>query len=65
MSDDFCLIHGYEHMRRRFGDPIPYCDECDRQRDAAGRRAKSPASVGRDAERVEGPHAVCKELDSR
>jgi hypothetical protein len=29
MSDDFCLIHGYEHMKHRKGDPIPYCEACD------------------------------------
>lgn len=28
-SDDFCLIHGYEYMRSRMGDPIPYCQACE------------------------------------
>ena len=28
--DDFCLEHGYEFMRSRIGDPIPYCAECER-----------------------------------
>lgn len=29
---DFCLIHGYEHMKQDFGNPIAYCAECDRLR---------------------------------
>jgi hypothetical protein len=29
MSDDFCLLHGYEFMVGRF-NTIPYCGECDR-----------------------------------
>lgn len=32
MSDDFCLIHGYEHMRFQFGNPIPYCEACENER---------------------------------
>jgi len=27
---DFCLIHGYEHMRRQMGNPIAFCEACDR-----------------------------------
>lgn len=33
MSDDFCLIHGYEHMRFQFGNPIPYCNACEDEKD--------------------------------
>lgn len=33
-TEDFCLIHGYEHMRSRMGDPIPYCEACEREREA-------------------------------
>jgi hypothetical protein len=32
-DEDFCLIHGFEHMRRRFGHPIAYCAECEREPD--------------------------------
>ena len=28
MSDDFCLVHGRDHMRRVPGNPIPVCDAC-------------------------------------
>jgi hypothetical protein len=28
-TDDFCVEHGYEHMRSRLGDPIPYCQACE------------------------------------
>lgn len=30
--DDFCLIHGYEGMRSRMGDPVPYCEDCEREK---------------------------------
>jgi hypothetical protein len=33
MSDDFCLSHGYEHMRSQLGNPIPYCEQCERERE--------------------------------
>ncbi len=30
MCDDFCLIHGYEHMRKHsIFDKIAYCAECE------------------------------------
>lgn len=29
MCDDFCISHGREFMRNRFGDPIPYCEACE------------------------------------
>lgn len=32
MSDDFCLEHGYEFMKSDFGNPIPYCERCDQER---------------------------------
>jgi hypothetical protein len=33
MTDDFCLIHGYEFMRcDKVWGAIPYCEECDRER---------------------------------
>src|SRR4051812_2263160 len=35
MPDDFCLIHGYEHMRSVMGNPIPYCEACEAEREAA------------------------------
>lgn len=33
MSDDFCLIHGYEHMKAQLGNPIPYCEACENERE--------------------------------
>ena len=38
MSDDFCLIHGYEHMKQQFGNPIPYCDACESARSMSEKR---------------------------
>jgi hypothetical protein len=32
VSNDFCLTHGYEHMKTQFGNPIPYCKACDDER---------------------------------
>lgn len=34
-EQEFCVIHGYEHMKQDFGDPIAYCAECDRLRQAS------------------------------
>jgi hypothetical protein len=31
MSDDFCIIHGYDHMRSQMGNPIPYCQACEEE----------------------------------
>lgn len=31
-DEDFCLIHGREHMRGGHG-PIPYCARCEREAD--------------------------------
>lgn len=33
MSDDFCVSHGYETMKSQYGNPIPYCEACERDRD--------------------------------
>lgn len=32
MPDDFCPIHGYEHMQQQFGNPIPHCEQCETER---------------------------------
>ncbi len=33
-DDDFCLEHGYEHMRKRsIFDKVAYCAECERLRE--------------------------------
>jgi hypothetical protein len=32
MADDFCIIHGYEHMRSQIGHPIPFCQACEDRR---------------------------------
>jgi hypothetical protein len=37
MSDEFCLIHGYEHMKSQWGNPIPYCEACETEREEARR----------------------------
>src|SRR5688500_7994290 len=29
-GEDFCLLHGREHMREEIGNPIPYCAKCDK-----------------------------------
>lgn len=31
MSDDFCITHGYDHMRSQMGNPIPYCRACEEE----------------------------------
>lgn len=36
MADDFCLIHGYEHMKSQWGNPIPYCEACEESRKPTG-----------------------------
>jgi hypothetical protein len=28
-SDDFCMEHGYDHMRSRLGEPICFCQMCE------------------------------------
>jgi hypothetical protein len=32
MSNDFCLIHGREHMRSTMGNPIAWCEACENDR---------------------------------
>lgn len=43
MSDDFCLIHGYEHMKTQFGNPIAYCEACDNERSLISSAEKQAA----------------------
>ncbi len=31
-GEDFCLIHGREHMRSTMGNPIPWCQACEDER---------------------------------
>lgn len=33
-GDDFCIIHGREHMRSAMGNPIPWCEACEEERAA-------------------------------
>lgn len=41
MCDDFCLIHGYEHMAKRsIFDKIAHCAVCEREAFAAELAAK-------------------------
>jgi hypothetical protein len=44
MSDDFCLIHGYEHMKTQFGNPIAYCEACENERDLISSAEKQAAA---------------------
>lgn len=52
MSDDFCLLHGYEHMQRTAtGGPIAFCEAC--LLEAAGHNnpmTQSPDSPRKDVE---------------
>ncbi len=54
MSDDFCLIHGYEHMRTDRG-PIPYCAQCDKERQEGKPEPYSRGCQARDI-----PGATCQ-----
>lgn len=40
MSDDFCIIHGYDHMRSQMGNPIPFCEACESERCPCGEKPK-------------------------
>ena len=40
-SDDFCLIHGYDHMQSRMGDPIQYCAVCEDEKELCTCRMSS------------------------
>ncbi len=31
MSDDFCVIHGYQYMKKQIGNPIAYCEQCEKE----------------------------------
>jgi hypothetical protein len=31
-GDDFCITHGYEHMVRAMGNPVPWCEACEEER---------------------------------
>lgn len=39
-GDDFCVTHGRDHMRYDMGNPIPWCQECEDERDAALEQAR-------------------------
>lgn len=53
-GEDFCLVHGFDHMRSQIGNPIPFCQACeeDREQDERERsererdRLKEPNQVG-------------------
>lgn len=47
MSDDFCIEHGYEFMRCAMGNPIPYCEECERQKKAQKPGPNDPPPPGK------------------
>lgn len=31
-GEDFCIVHGREHMRSTMGNPIPWCNVCEGER---------------------------------
>lgn len=67
MSDDFCAVHGYEYMTTQFGNPIPYCAECDRT--DFGRKpfpeAEKPSQKVESAERAEVLDGIVAWLDQQ
>lgn len=58
MCEDFCLIHGYEHMTKSsIFDKIAYCDECLRERNrqwAADQARKHNAECEEEITRIHG-----------
>jgi hypothetical protein len=43
-GDDFCITHGRDYMVQEFGNPIPFCAECEEEAipKEAERAAKKP-----------------------
>lgn len=35
-GEDFCIVHGREHMRSQMGNPIPFCEACESERSQTG-----------------------------
>jgi hypothetical protein len=35
-GEDFCITHGREHMRSAMGNPIPWCQVCEEERETEG-----------------------------
>jgi hypothetical protein len=52
--DDFCIEHGYEFMKSRFGDPIAYCAACEDIATAAPRTSPMPRPCVRQSGRPKG-----------
>lgn len=54
MADDFCLTHGYEHMKSQWGNPIPYCEACENERSLISSAEKQAAAChcGKDGHAV-------------
>jgi len=44
MNNDFCLVHGYEYMKSQWGNPIPYCEACEKERDLISDAEKQAAA---------------------
>lgn len=38
-GEDFCITHGREHMRSQMGNPIPFCELCETDRQNTEREA--------------------------
>lgn len=47
MADDFCIIHGYDHMKSQMGNPIPFCQACEENMNI-GKKFSGLAVAGED-----------------
>src|ERR1043166_2443351 len=48
-GEDFCLIHGREHMRSTMGNPVPWCEACENTR--AGAEPLASVATNREPRR--------------
>lgn len=42
VDEDFCIIHGREHMQRHVGNPILFCQACEDDREIEESKRDSP-----------------------
>lgn len=40
MSEDFCTIHGMDHMKSSFGNPVSHCEQCEKDQAKTSEIAK-------------------------
>jgi hypothetical protein len=62
-GEDFCLIHGFNHMRVQWGHPIAYCDECEREQ-SAPETATPGENISVEWDPEYGPQLVVKKDDT-